>query len=68
MSNKLREIEALGQAVWIDNLNRELLDDGTMRDLVEQDGISGVTSNPSIFEKGMGNSDRYDEAFREVVA
>jgi transaldolase len=68
MSNKLREIEALGQAVWIDNLNRQLLDDGTLRELVEQDGISGVTSNPSIFEKGMGNSDRYDDAFREVVA
>ena len=67
MSNKLRGIEALGQAVWIDNLNRQLLDDGTMRELIEQDGISGVTSNPSIFEKGMGNSDRYDDAFREVV-
>jgi transaldolase len=68
MSNKLREIEALGQAVWIDNLNRQLLDDGTMRDLIEQDGISGVTSNPTIFEKGMGNSDRYDDAFREIAA
>jgi transaldolase len=68
MSNKLREIEALGQAVWIDNLNRQLLDDGTLADLIEQDGISGVTSNPTIFEKGMGNSDRYDDAFREVAA
>ena len=68
MSNKLREIEALGQAVWIDNLNRDLLDDGTMRELIEQDGISGVTSNPTIFEKGMGHSDRYDDAFREVAA
>jgi transaldolase len=68
MSNKLREIEALGQAVWIDNLNRQLLDDGTLRELVEQDGLSGVTSNPSIFEKGMGHSDRYDDAFREVAA
>jgi transaldolase len=68
MSNKLREIEALGQAIWIDNLNRDLLDDGTMRDLIEQDGISGVTSNPTIFEKGMGHSDRYDDAFREVAA
>jgi transaldolase len=68
MSNKLREIEALGQSVWIDNLNRQLLDDGTLRELVEQDGIGGVTSNPSIFEKGMGNSDRYDDAFREVLA
>jgi len=68
MSNRLREIEALGQAIWIDNLNRELLDDGTLRELIEQDGISGVTSNPTIFEKGMGHSDRYDDAFREVAA
>jgi transaldolase len=68
MSNNLRDIEALGQAIWIDNLNRDLLDSGTMRDLVEQDGISGVTSNPTIFEKGMGHSDRYDDAFREVAA
>jgi len=68
MSNKLREIEALGQSIWIDNLNRQLLDDGTLADLIEQDGISGVTSNPTIFEKGMGHSDRYDDAFREVLA
>lgn len=68
MSNRLREIEALGQSIWIDNLNRQLLDGGTLRDLVEQDGISGVTSNPSIFEKGMGHSDRYDDAFRELLA
>jgi transaldolase len=68
MSNKLREIQAIGQAIWIDNLNRQLLDDGTMKSLIEQDGISGVTSNPTIFEKGMGHSDRYDDAFREVAA
>ena len=68
MSNKLREIEALGQSIWIDNLNRQLLDEGTLGTLIEQDGISGVTSNPTIFEKGMGHSDRYDDAFREVLA
>jgi transaldolase len=68
MSNRLREIEALGQSIWIDNLNRQLLDDGTLRELIEEDGISGVTSNPTIFEKGMGQSDRYDDAFREVAA
>jgi transaldolase len=68
MTNKLREIEALGQSIWIDNLNRQLLDEGTLRKLVEQDGISGVTSNPSIFEKGMGQSDRYDDAFRVIAA
>jgi transaldolase len=68
MSNKLREIEALGQSIWIDNLNRDLLDDGTMRNLIEHDGITGVTSNPTIFEKGMGHSERYDDAFREIAA
>ncbi|MGH2845774.1 MAG: transaldolase [Thermoleophilaceae bacterium] len=66
--NRLREIEALGQSIWIDNLNRQLLDEGTLRRLIEEDGISGVTSNPTIFEKGMGQSDRYDDAFREVAA
>jgi transaldolase len=66
--NRLREIEALGQAIWIDNLNRELLEAGTLRRLIEDDGISGVTSNPTIFEKGMGHSDRYDDAFRAAAA
>jgi transaldolase len=68
MTNLLREIEALGQSIWIDNLNRQLLDEGTLRGLIEDDGISGVTSNPTIFEKGMGRSDRYDDAFRELAA
>jgi transaldolase len=67
MTNRLREIEALGQSIWIDNLNRPLLDDGTLRSLIDRDGISGVTSNPTIFEKGMGHSDRYDEAFRKAA-
>src|SRR5919201_5169920 len=67
MMNRLREIEALGQSIWIDNLNRALLDDGTLRRLIEEDGLSGVTSNPTIFEKGMGHSDRYDDAFREAA-
>src|ERR1700748_2323997 len=67
MSNRLREIEALGQSVWIDNISRQLLDDGIMARLIEEDGISGVTSNPTIFEKAMGHSDRYDDAFRETL-
>ena len=68
MANRLREIEALGQSIWIDNLNRELLDGGALRELIEIDGVSGVTSNPTIFEKGMGQSDRYDDAFHEAAA
>jgi transaldolase len=68
MTNRLREIEALGQAVWIDNINRELLDDGVLQRLVDEDGISGVTSNPTIFEKAMGHSERYDEGFKRVLS
>lgn len=67
MSNRLREIEALGQSIWLDNISRQLLDDGTLRSLIEDDGISGVTSNPTIFEKAMAHSDRYDDAFREAL-
>jgi transaldolase len=68
MSNRLREIEALGQSIWLDNLNRDLLDSGELRRLVEEDGISGVTSNPTIFGKGMGESDAYDLSFQEVAS
>jgi transaldolase len=65
--NRLLEIEALGQSVWLDNLTRQLLDDGELERLIERDGLSGVTSNPTIFEKGIGHSDRYDDAIRELA-
>ncbi|HWC86311.1 MAG TPA: transaldolase [Solirubrobacteraceae bacterium] len=65
--NRLREIEALGQSVWLDNLNRHLLDDGELKRLIEEDGLSGVTSNPTIFEKAIGHSDRYDDLVRELA-
>ena len=60
--NHLHEIEALGQAVWLDNISRALVEDGELQRLVEEDGLSGVTSNPTIFEKAIGGSDRYDDA------
>ncbi len=56
--SRLREITALGQAVWINNLNRALIEDGHLRRLIDEDGLSGVTSNPSIFEKAMGAAHR----------
>ena len=66
-SNRLLEIEALGQSVWLDNLTRQLLEDGELQRLIARDGLSGVTSNPSIFEKGIGHSDRYDDAIRKLA-
>ena len=66
-SNHLREIQAEGQAVWLDNISRALIDDGDLERLIAEDGISGVTSNPSIFDKAFGDSDRYDEAIAELA-
>lgn len=67
MDNRLREITELGQAVWIDDLTRQLLDDGGLQRLIDEDGLTGVTSNPTIFQKAMGDSDRYDTALRRVL-
>jgi transaldolase len=66
VSNRLLQIEAFGQSVWLDNLSRQLLDEGELGSLIEQDGLTGLTSNPSIFEKSIGHSDRYDEMVREL--
>jgi transaldolase len=65
--NRLREIEALGQSIWLDNLNRHLLDDGELSRLIDEDGLSGLTSNPTIFEKSIGHTDRYDDLVRELA-
>jgi transaldolase len=67
-TNHLREIEAQGQAVWLDNISRALLEDGELERLIREDGISGVTSNPTIFEKAIAGSDRYDDALTEAAS
>ncbi len=59
---KLQELEACGQAVWLDFLDRKFLGEGGLERLVEQDGLTGVTSNPSIFEKAMGHGEAYDSS------
>lgn len=68
MGNRLRDIESIGQAIWIDNLHRGLLDTGILQRLIEVDGITGVTSNPTIFEKGIGGSHRYDDDLRAAAS
>jgi transaldolase len=58
--SKLSELSAAGTAVWLDFVDRKFLDAGGLKQLVDADGLSGVTSNPSIFEKAMGHGDAYD--------
>jgi transaldolase/glucose-6-phosphate isomerase len=59
--SKLKDLGALGQAVWLDFVDRKFLEAGGLKKLVDDDGLTGVTSNPSIFEKAMGHGDAYDQ-------
>ena len=58
--NPVKELENYGQAVWLDFLARGFIAKGDLKRLIETDGVKGVTSNPSIFEKAIGSSDEYD--------
>src|SRR5215470_1309334 len=60
MTNPLRMLQEYGQSVWLDFVSRELLRTGRLNRLIAEDGLRGVTSNPSIFEKAIGHGDDYD--------
>jgi transaldolase / glucose-6-phosphate isomerase len=58
--NPVKELENHGQSVWLDFLARGFIAKGDLKRLIDTDGVKGVTSNPSIFEKAIGSSDEYD--------
>ncbi len=62
---KLNDLSAAGTAVWLDFVDRKFLEAGGLEKLVKADGLTGVTSNPSIFEKAMGHGDAYDATLAE---
>lgn len=61
MSNALRRLQGLGQSIWLDYIHRDLIVSGRLRRLIEEDALSGMTSNPSIFEKAIAEGSSYDE-------
>jgi transaldolase len=63
--NATQRLHALGQSLWLDNITRGMLDDGSLRRYIEQYSITGLTSNPSIFEAAIGQGDSYDAGIRE---
>ena len=65
--NPLLELEALGQSIWIDFIRRGMTSSGELKQLIEQDGVSGVTSNPSIFEKAIAKSHDYDDSIHVLA-
>jgi len=66
--NPLRQLETCGQSLWLDYLKRSLIEKGELRVLVERDGLKGVTSNPSIFEKAIGETNEYADALKQFQA
>jgi transaldolase/glucose-6-phosphate isomerase len=65
--NPVKALEQHGQAVWLDFLARGFVVKGDLKKLIDSDGVKGVTSNPSIFEKAIGSSDEYDGAIGEAL-
>ncbi|MDE2247209.1 MAG: transaldolase [Pseudomonadota bacterium] len=57
-----RQLHDLGQSLWLDNITRTLLDDGTLARYIAEDSVTGLTSNPSIFDAAIGSGDAYDAA------
>jgi transaldolase len=65
--SRLHELSEHGQSVWIDSLSRQWLRDGTLKSLIEDDAVVGVTSNPTIFQKALSEGDWYDDQLRELL-
>ena len=65
--NPILALEALGQSIWIDYIRRGMIASGELQQLIKEDGVSGVTSNPSIFEKAISESHDYDAAIRALT-
>jgi transaldolase len=63
----IKKLTTLGQAVWLDAISRELIDSGRLQSLIQEDGISGLTSNPAIFEKAITGSQDYSEAIAAIA-
>ncbi len=66
--NPLASLHDFGQAPWLDFLARGFIAEGGLKQLVEHDGLTGVTSNPSIFEKAIGGSSEYDSALKAILS
>ena len=65
--NSLKKLELLGQSIWLDYIRRDLFSSGKLRRLIDDDGLTGMTSNPAIFEKAIAESNIYDQDIRDIA-
>src|SRR5438094_3596839 len=67
MTNPLLELKNFGQSVWYDNIDRAQLVSGQFKRLLDEDGVVGVTANPTIFDKSIGSGHAYDEQMNQLI-
>src|SRR6267142_2499100 len=66
--SRLHELTEHGQAVWFDTLSRDLVRTGELKKMMDEDAVTGVTSNPTIFQKALSSGDAYDEDLKKLLA
>src|SRR5436190_715405 len=67
MNERTKALHDVGQSIWLDNITRTMLDDGTLRRYIDELSVTGLTSNPTIFDKAIGGGDAYDEAIVQAA-
>lgn len=65
--NRVKKIYDLGQSIWLDFIDRKLLNSGQLQKLIDEDGVRGLTSNPAIFEKAISSGSDYDEDIKKLA-
>ena len=62
-----QQLHDLGQSLWVDNITRTMLDDGTLAGYIDELSVTGLTSNPTIFDKAIGDGSAYDDQVGELT-
>src|SRR3954471_18951907 len=65
--SRLHELTERGQSVWYDTLSRDLVHSGELKRMIDEDAVTGVTSNPTIFQKALSSGDAYDDDMRKLL-
>ena len=67
-NNRLQQLQDLGQSIWLDNIDRKMLHNGDLERRVREDALTGMTSNPTIFEKALAEGSDYDDQLMSADA
>ena len=65
--NRVKQIHEQGQSIWLDFIDRQIMNSGGLQKLIDEDGVRGITSNPAIFEKAISSSQDYDEDIKALA-